>query len=228
MTAFQGAVDLGYLYIETDVHVTRDGVVILFHDDDLDHLTSGAGKAWEWRWEDLKGLDAAHHFDSDDGYPLRGTGIRIPTLEEAVTTFPEGMFNLDLKQAGIEETVAAEVARLGLTDRVLIGSFYDKRVRHFRSITGGRVATAAGPAEVTAALGASLLGRAAPATPDAYQIPEKVATARFVKSVHAAGGQVHVWTINDEETMHRLLDRGVDGIVSDRPDLLDHVLEGRS
>ncbi len=232
MVAFQGAVDLGYRYLETDVHVSRDGEVVIFHDDRLERLTDGTGWVRERDWAELAGLDAAHHFDGAGGHPLRGTGVTIPLLEEAVRVFPDVQWNIDLKQAGIEAAVADLVDRLGLEDRVLIGSFHDGRIRRFRRLTGGRVATSAGPGEVAAALAAARLGRMPRGVADAYQVPERggpmpVVTERFVRAAHRAGKQVHVWTVNDPAIMHRLLDLGVDGIVSDRPDLLNEVVEAR-
>jgi glycerophosphoryl diester phosphodiesterase len=229
MVAFQGAADLGFVYVETDVHVSRDGVVVLFHDDVLHRLTDGRGKVWDWTWEALQTLDAAYRFDPEGEYPLRGAGVRIPTLEEAAATFPGALFNLDIKQRGVEGRLAAEIDRLGMADRVLVGSFHDGRIRRFRAATNGRVATSAGPLEVSAALAAARLGRPVRTAADAYQVPERggplrVVGRRFVDAVHGGGAQVHVWTVNDPATMRRLLDVGVDGIVTDRPDLLNEVV----
>ena len=225
MLAFEGAVDLGYRYIETDIHVSRDGRVVIFHDHTLERLTDGTGRFDEHDWADLKGLDAAHHFKPEEGHPLRGRGIGMPLLEEAVRTFPDQMFNIDLKQPGIAEAAAAEIERLGIQDRVLIGSFYDVRIRRFRKAAPG-VATSAGPAEVARAL-ARRARRDIGA--DAYQVPERASgirlvTRRFVSRAHEAGKQVHVWTVNDPSDMRRLLDLGVDGVVTDRPDVLNEVL----
>ena len=232
MPAFQGAVDLGCRYLETDLHMTADGKVVVFHDDHLDDLTDGNGKVWDGEWARLATLDAAYWFDPDHDYPLRGTGIGIPLFADMVATFPDALWNLDLKQSGIEQTVADEVARLNLEERVLIGSFHDSRIRRFRRATGGRVATSAGPRETAGALAAGRAGRAPGGSADAFQIPErvgllKVAGRRFVDAAHRAGKQVHVWTVNDPEAMNRLLDLGVDGIVTDRPDLLNKVLKER-
>lgn len=232
MTAFQGAADLGYRYIETDLHLSADGRVVVFHDDHLDDLTDSAGKVWEHDWDHLATLDAAFYFDPSSGYPLRGTGIGIPLFSDVVASFPGICWNLDLKQRGIEQAVAEEVARLGIEDQVLIGSFHDFRIREFRRATGGRVATSAGPRETARALSAAMLGRAPGGRADAYQVPEgvgpmTVAGKRFVDAAHRAGKQVHVWTVNDKDAMHRLLDLGVDGIVTDRPDLLNEAVDER-
>jgi glycerophosphoryl diester phosphodiesterase len=233
MIAFQGAVDLGYRYLETDLHVSADGVVVVFHDDHLDGLTDAAGMVWERDWDDLAALDAAHHFGADQGYPLRGTGVGIPRFADVVAAFPDACWNLDLKQPGIEQAVAAEVHRLGVEDRVLIGSFHDRRIREFRRITGGRVATSAGPGETARARVAASAGRRPGGGADAFQVPERagplrVVTKGFVEVAHRAGKQVHVWTVNEAEAMRRLLDLGVDGIVTDRPDVLNDVIEERS
>lgn len=233
MAAFEWALGLGLRYLETDVHATRDGRVVAFHDDRLDLLTDGHGKVWDRDWDDVRRLDAAYHFDRAHGHPLRGTGVGIPLLEEVLATFPRCLLNLDLKQAGMEDLLAAEITRLGAEDRVLVGSFHDRRLTRFRKASGGRVATSAGPGEVLAATAASRLRRPLHSAADAFQVPERsgplrVVGKRFVEAAHAAGKQVHVWVVNDPAAMHRLLDLGVDGIVTDRADLLVEVLNERS
>ena len=232
MAAFEWALGLGLRYLETDVHATRDGRVVAFHDDRLDDLTDGRGNVWDRDWSDLQGLDAACHFDPAGGFPMRGTGVRIPLLEEVLAAFPQCLLNLDLKQPGMEDLLAAELARLGAEDRVLVGSFHDRRLTRFRRASGGRVATSAGPGEVLAAMTAARLGKPLRGAADAYQVPERsgplrVVTRRFVEAAHAGGKQVHVWVVNDPADMHRLLDLGVDGIVTDRADLLVEVLAER-
>lgn len=232
LTAFQGAIDLGCRYLEIDVHVTRDHRVVVFHDDRLERLTDGSGRVSDWLWEDLRRLDAAYHFKPEDGHALRGTGIGIPLFEDAVATWPSALWNIDLKQGGIERRVADLISAMGIEERVMIGSFRDRRIRRFRSATGGAVATSAGPTETTRALNAARLGRRPAGPADAFQVPERagpitIVDGRFVKAAHRAGKQVHVWTVNDAGTMHRLLDLGVDGIVTDRPDVLNEVLVER-
>ena len=233
MMAFQGAVDLGYRYVETDVHLSRDGRVIVFHDDGLDRLTDGTGTVWDHDWADLRRLDAAHTFGRRLGYPFRGTGVGIPSLEEVLTTFPDLQVNIDLKQTGMEQALADEVERLGARDRVLIGGFFDDRIAEFRRITAGRVATSAGPMETRAAFVAALRGRRIETEADAFQVPTRkgatrVPSRRFIEAVHAGGRQIHVWTVNTAARMRRLLDAGVDGIVTDRPDVLNEVVARRS
>jgi glycerophosphoryl diester phosphodiesterase len=177
----------------------------------------------------LRRLDTGFRFEPEAGHhPWRARGLGIPLLEEVLRTFPQVRLNLDLKQARTAAAVAAEIDRLGAEDRVLVGAFYDVRVRAFRRHSAGKVATAAGPGEVLAVLAAARVGRVLSPRYDALQIPERIASGRLVRAAHAAGVQVHVWTVNDPAAMHRLLDLGVDGIVSDRPDLLADVVTGRS
>jgi glycerophosphoryl diester phosphodiesterase len=224
MTAFQGAVDFGYRYLELDVHVSADGRLVVFHDDRLDRLTDGQGKVWERTWDELRSLDAAYNFKPDEGHPLRGRAITMPLLEDLLQTFPDALLNIDLKQAGIEETVVAEVFRHQAEDRVLIGSFRDWRIREFRELTQGRVAVSAGPREVARAVTACRIGRPIRGVADALQVPRRIVSRRLVDSAHIAGKQIHVWTVNDPAQMKQLLAMGVDGIITDRPDLLNEVV----
>lgn len=231
MTAFQGAVDLGYSYLETDLHITRDGVLVVFHDDTLDRTTDGTGQIGLMDWDDLVGLDAAFNFAPHIGFPRRGAGDRIPRLDELLDTYPDARFVLDLKQPGTEEPLAQLLEARSDQDRVIVGSFSGRRLRRFRHASGGRVATSTGPAETLRVWGAARAGRAAvPAVKaDALQIPEDFAfidlpDRKLVDAVHQQGLQVHVWTVNDPDNMVRLIDRGVDGIITDRPDLLKDLL----
>lgn len=232
--AFDAAVgDLGYRYVESDVQVTSDGVVIVFHDDTLERCTNGIGNVKDWRWEDIKQLDAAYHFSPDGAsFPLRGKGIGVSRLDETFDRYPDLRLNIDLKANGTEWAVAEVVKRMGREDTVLIGSFSDKRVARFRRITKGRVATAAGPRDSIAMYTASRLGRGVPARADAYQLPYKTkgvaADGRLINAVHRAGKQIHLWTVNERHEMEKFLDLGVDGIITDRPDILNDVMEERA
>jgi glycerophosphoryl diester phosphodiesterase len=219
-TAFAHAVALGYTYLETDVHVTRDGVLVAFHDALLERMTDGIGTLEE--------------LDSADLARLRvGRRDRVPTLLELVRAFPHARFNIDLKSAAAVAPLAAFVDEHGLHDRVLVASFSGRRLRAFRRLTQHRVATSASPGEVAAyvVLPARLARRLAPG-PAALQIPHRrgplvVASRSLLRRAHAVGVPVHVWTVDDADEMGLLLDRGVDGLMTDRTDILSEVLRER-
>jgi glycerophosphoryl diester phosphodiesterase len=229
--AFQGAIDLGYSYIETDVRIARDGVIVAFHDATLERTTNGAGSVSSWDFEDLARLDAAWWFAADKGYPLRGTGVRVRSLAEMFETWPEAFFNIDLKGPGLEWAVADVIKRHRRENSTMVGSFVDHRIAKFRRITRSAVAVSAGPATVLAMVAASRLGRTVRRPVQAYQLPYNYKSVpidrKLIAAVHDAGAQLHAWTVNEAADMHRLLDRGVDGIVSDRPDVLNEVLRER-
>ena len=229
--SFQGAIDLGYRYIETDVRITRDGVVVVFHDGTLERTTNGKGPVDQWDFADLQRLDAAYWFDPDGGYPLRGSGVRVRSLDEVLATWPEIRFNIDLKGSGLEWPVADVIKRQSRDETVLVGSFVDYRVFRFRRITRGEIAVAAGPTAVLALVAASRVGKTVRRPVAAYQLPYDYKLVpidkKLVSAIHASGAQLHTWTVNETADMHRLLDLGVDGIVTDRPDLLNEVLRER-
>ncbi len=235
MTAFQEAVDLGCRYLETDLQISRDGVLVAFHDDKLDRTTDGAGPVSDHLWEDLQDLDAAYRFrpqGQDGDFPYRGRGVRIPSLEELMTSYPEVVVSLDLKRDGLEEPLVELIGRLDLWDRVIVGSFKGGRLRRFRSLADRPVATSAGPGETLRFVTAARLRRTPHLAADALQVPVKqwitVVSARTVETAKAAGMPLIVWTINDPDEMRRLLDLGVDGLITDRPDLLRRLLLERS
>lgn len=222
LAAFRHAVALGYTYLETDVHVTRDGVLLAFHDTVLDRVTDRTGSVAEVTYAEVQ-------------QALIGGAEPVPTLAELFDAFPDARFNIDLKSAGAVDALAASVEERRAWDRVLVGSFSARRLEAFRRRTRGRVATSAHPLEVAAfvlsptAAVARLLTRG---QPRALQVPHRqgafvVASERLVRRAHAAGLQVHVWTIDDPIEMNLLLDRGVDGIMTDRTDILRDVLRAR-
>jgi len=231
-TAFAGAIEgHGYRYVETDVRMTRDGVVVVLHDEALDRTTNGVGKVVDWLWDDLRHVDAAWSFGPQEDYPLRGKGVGVPRLDDVLATWPDVHFNIDLKAPDIEWAVAEVAIRSRAVQKLLIGSFHDRRISRFRRVTRGGVATSAGPVAASRAWARSRIGRRLPCPPEAYQMPYNVRGAkldrRFVTAAHEGGAQVHAWTVNDSADMARLLDLGVDGIVTDRPDLLNDVLRRR-
>ena len=232
MTAFQEAVDLGYRYLETDLQISRDGVLVTFHDDTLDRTTDGHGLVSNRTLEELKQLDAAHKFQIDGHYPYRGRGIRIPTLEELATAYPDRIFSLDLKSDGMEEALIETIRRLNLWDRVIVGSFSDARLRRFRRLVDRPVSMSAGPAETLRFVTAARLHLPYRPRCDSFQVPVKqgitIVSSRAVRVAKSAGVPLIVWTINDRTEMQNLLDLGVDGIISDRPDLLLEVIEERA
>ncbi len=229
--AFQGAIDLGYKYIETDVRITSDGVVVAFHDATLERTTNGAGPVDRWDFADLQRLDAAWWFDAEGGYPRRGTGVKVQALSELFEMWPDAYFNIDLKGSNLEWAVADVIKRHGKENSVMIGSFVDHRIAKFRRITRGEVGLSAGPASVLMMVAASRVGRTVRRPVQAYQLPFNYKSVpidrKLITAIHKAGAQLHTWTVDEAADMHRLLDLGVDGIVTDRPDTLNEVLRER-
>ncbi len=220
--AFRHAVDLGYTYLETDVHRTAGDRLIAFHDDVLDRVTDASGAVAEASRDALVAARIARV------HP-------IPTMAELLEEFPGCSFNIDLKGDGAGEALADLLDATGAHHRVCVGSFSTRRIRDFRSRTGGRVATSAAPAEVAAFLGSPngtvarrLLGGRVPV----LQVPVRrgllpIVTRRSVRKAHAAGLHVHVWTVDDPVEMAVLIDLGVDGLITDRTDLLKELLVSR-
>lgn len=222
LAAFRHAVALGYYYLETDVHVTRDGVLLAFHDDVLDRVTDRKGPIADLSYGEVQGA-------------LIGGREGVPTLAALFDEFPDVRFNIDLKSAGSVPALASFIEARGAHDRVLVASFSASRLREFRRLTKGRVATSAHPLELVAfALLPSgrLADRLTRRKVAALQIPHRtrgitVATRGLLRRAHAAGKHVHVWTIDDPDEMRLLLDRGVDGLMTDRTDILKAVLTAR-
>ncbi|MDH3517749.1 MAG: glycerophosphodiester phosphodiesterase family protein, partial [Acidimicrobiia bacterium] len=144
-------------------------------------------------------------------------------------TFPDARFTVDLKQGGLEDLLVSAINKHDLWDRVIVGSFRDRRLARFRRISNGRVATSSGPRETARLVVGVRLGRGVRLVADALQVPTtsrgvRVVDEKVVAAVHALGKQVHVWTVNERSEMIRLLDIGVDGIITDRPDTLKDLM----
>lgn len=228
MAAFRAGVELGFRYLETDVHTTSDGVLLLFHDETLDRVTDGNGRVAE-----LPAAEVAK---------ARINGREpIPTFDELVTRLPDARLNLDVKDWGSVRSTAAAIERHQVHHRVLVTSFSDRRRRAVLKLLSQPVASSAGVAS-TALF--TLLGPVLPRPAfrrlmhrtlrdvHALQVPVRygripVVTAGFIRRAHDLGLVVHVWTINEEAEMRRLLQLGVDGIVTDRADVLRDVLRAR-
>ncbi len=219
LQAFRNAVDLGYTYLETDVHATSDGHLVAFHDPDLSRATDSTGRIADLTLEQVRSV-------------LVGGREHVPTLEELLDEFPTARFNIDLKAEGAVALLEQSVTRHAATHRVCVGSFSRKRLTRFRGLVPGAATAASTPEVLTMALGHVRKERKnvvfqVPMTHRMGPVTVRIVTPRTVRAVHRAGRKVHVWTIDDVEEMHRLIDWGVDGIVTDRPDLLKAVLRTR-
>ncbi len=222
MVAFQAAVDMGYRYVETDAHGTIDGVAVALHDESLDRTTDGTGEVADLPWARVK-------------LARIGGKEPVPMLEDILGTWPELRVNIDVKAESGIVPVADAIEKTKAHDRVCIASFSSARRDATVARLTRRVATSAGTREAAAFfLGGIVRANLAGAlrSVDALQIPASMGpipllTERHVRTAHAAGKLVHVWTINDPERMAQLLDLGVDGVVSDRADLLKDLLVAR-
>jgi glycerophosphoryl diester phosphodiesterase len=252
MFAMRQAVAAGVPAIELDVHGTKDGHVVVCHDPTVDRTTNGTGVIAELTLAEVKALDSAYWFipGADvtldrpaSEYPYRGRAPKddeftIATLDEVLEAFPGVILNLDIKQsapvvAPYEQAVADLLAEYGRTDDVIVASFDDAVTARFRGLAPG-VPTSAGTATTAEFFRAVIQGQDPPAMlAVAFQVPERhgdivLVDQRFVDAAHALGAAVHVWTVNDTESMERLVDLGVDGIISDVPAELVGVLERRN
>jgi glycerophosphoryl diester phosphodiesterase len=220
MPAFEHAVGLGYRYVETDVHVTSDGELLAFHDDHLDRVTDATGAVADLPWARVREARV------DGREP-------IPRFEDLLGTWPDLRVNVDPKHDGAVEPLAEVLLRTGAVDRVCVGAFSDKRIARLQSLVGAALCTSMGPRQVARLVSAStgLPGGGGVTAPCAqvptHQGPIPLVTERFVAAAHRRGVQVHVWTIDDRAEMQRLLDLGVDGIMTDRPEVLKDVLVER-
>jgi glycerophosphoryl diester phosphodiesterase len=215
LPAFQRAVDLGYRYLETDVQVTADGVLVAFHDADLLRTTGRDGRIDQLPWSDVR-------------QALVDGREPIPLLDELLDAFPDVRVNIDCKTDRAEEALVAAIRRTSSQARVCVGAFSDARLRRLRRALGPHVCTVLGPVQVaTLRLAAFVTGGGECAQVPVRQGPVAVVTAGFVRRAHRIGQQVHVWTIDDATEMRRLLDLGVDGIMTDRPAVLKQVLVER-
>jgi glycerophosphoryl diester phosphodiesterase len=215
LLAFLKALALGADYIETDVHASKDGVAVICHDPDLKRVAGRDVRLRDLTVKELKEIDL-------------GEGQTFSTLAEALDAFPDARFNIDIKSADAAGPAASAIIAARAVGRVLIGSFNERRRRSAVNLMPG-VATSAAPGLVLVALVGAKLGlrpivRLALRGIDAVQVPMRTAgftivTRRVIDSLHSVGVEIHIWTINEASTMQRLLDLGVDGLVTDRVDV---------
>lgn len=219
MPAFEAAVRLGYRYLETDAHVTADGVVLAFHDDRLDRLTDRTGEIATMPYSEV----AAARVDGREP---------IPRLDDLLAAWPDVRINIDPKHDESVELVAEAIRRTATVERVCIGAFSDKRIERLRELLGPRLCTALGPRGVARLRGASYRLPSGSFAAGCVQVPRRtkgitIVDDKFVAAAHRRALQVHVWTIDDPAEMADLLDLGVDGLMTDRPAALRDVLRQR-
>lgn len=216
--AFFHASDLGYRYFETDVQLTADGEVVVFHDDDMERLTGTRGLVSEKSWDEVRKLK------------VHGVG-RIPLLNEVLEAFPKMKLNIDAKT----DVVAGPLCKIGRAymDRICFASDNDRRLQFMRDALGPDACTSSATGEMIRFALPALVGlKGTLPQGQCVQIPTHanflpVLTKRMLNQAHEAGKVVHIWTIDDEGQMNRLIDFGVDGIMTDRPELLRQISEAR-
>ena len=221
LRAFSDAVSLGYRYVETDVHATSDGKLVAFHDNDLQRT---CGKPWKIEETDWSTLTSARISGTDP----------IPLLEDLLETWPELRINIDCKSDAAMQPLIDTIRRTKCLDRICVGSFSDKRLRHIRAEFGSGLCTSMGPQEVVRLVIGSTSGL--PLKPSRHaliaQVPVRqgpipVVTSKSISRAHRLGIQVHVWTIDDPLRIGQLLDMSVDGIMSDDTRALKDVFVAR-
>lgn len=229
LPAFARALEQGARILETDVQPSRDGAIVVFHDDVLDRTTDGTGPVGARSLEALRELDAGHRFTPDGGasFPFRDADVRIPTLEEVFEAFPEARLNIEIKsgdEAFVRRVVRA-VDAAGRAARTLLTAAEDPVMERLRAVlaeTGVAVAQGASTGDCIAFVKAAASGGAPPPEPMALQIPthfggQPLVTLELVRFAHTHDVQVHVWTVNEPDEIERLLDLGVDAVMSDHP-----------
>lgn len=215
LAAVERVVALGYRYLETDVRASRDGVAVLLHDATLDRTTDRAGRLTELPWAEVARARV-------------GGTEPVPRLEDLLGSYPDLRVNLDIKAPSAVGPLVAAVRRAGAVDRVCVGSFHDRSLAAVRAALGPALCTSLGPREVLALR----LGRLRPDTGGCAQVPPRlgripVIDHRFLAAARRRELPVHAWTINRPAEMHRLLDLGVDGIMTDDAPALRDVLVAR-
>lgn len=235
LTAFERGLAAGADGFEIDVRRSRDGELVVIHDETVDRTTDGRGPVRSMTVDELARVDAAHWFRPDEAYPLRGRGIGVPRFADVLAAFPDSGFIVELKESDLESArLAVEAVRAArAVDRVLIGSFHRRPLGLVRQLEPA-MPTGAATSETRTAMYLSRL-RLPLFRPKyrAFQVPEafgptRVVTPQFVRTAHAARVPVQVWTVNDEQDMRRLLSWGVDALITDHPGLAARVVRDGS
>jgi glycerophosphoryl diester phosphodiesterase len=234
MFAFQNALDLGVDVLEMDLHITKDNALVLIHDETVDRTTDGTGEIESMTIDELKELDAGYDWSSDEGttFPFRGQGITIPTLEEVFTAFPEMHMTIEIKKSNnsMIKPFCEMIQEYKMEAKVIVASFYDDKMKEFRKECPD-VATSSAKNETTVFVLLSKVFISGFYSPTFYslQVPEEssgitVMTEAFIRAAHERNLAVEPWTINEEETMRKFIEWGVDGIMTDRPDIMVEIL----
>jgi glycerophosphoryl diester phosphodiesterase len=234
MTFLEGVAGLGVDVLEMDAHMTRDGHIVLIHDDTVDRTTNSTGRVSDFTLAELRELEVAGNWTQDGGatYPYKGQGLKIPTVEEVFQRFPGYPMVIEIKQESpsMAEPFCNLMRQYNMSEKVLVPSFSDQAISEFRAACP-EVATAASSDEVRSFVIANFLLATNLLSPayQAFQIPEAsgsipVVIPHFVNSAHDHNLQVHIWTINEKADMRRFVEMGVDGIMTDRPDVLLELL----
>jgi glycerophosphoryl diester phosphodiesterase len=238
MASMESAVKIGVDVLETDVHLTKDGEFVLFHDEDIQRTTGEQGTIRDRTLEELRQIDLGETFTIDgESFPFSGKGLRVLTLREVFKAFPQMRFNIDMKDMlpEVPRTLERLLREEGMGQSVVVASFHPTQAQRFHEIAPD-IAMAANPSQVKRfVIGLKLrmlplLARNAPFA--AFQVPTqsgstKVVDRRFIEAAHRRGIAVHVWTINERKEMELLLEQGVDGIFTDKPGLLREVMIDR-
>nr|WP_263323259.1 glycerophosphodiester phosphodiesterase [Neobacillus sp. Marseille-Q6967] len=243
MAAFTNAANMGVDVLETDIHITKDGHLVAIHDPTVDRTTNGTGAVADMTLEEIQKLDAGYHFkdlEGNDSY--RSKGVYIPTVEEMFQTFGKMRIEIEIKDDNPPERIDEISSKLWrliekykMEDKILIASFDQEMMNTFEKYAKGRVATTAGRSEVKNFVVAHkfFLRNIYVPKVDAFQIPTEdsdfdLTDQKLIDGAHRLGMQIHYWTIDDTETMEKLIDAGADGILTNRPDLLLELLEEKS
>ncbi len=238
--AYDQAVTLGVDAFDMDAHITKDGQIVLIHDENIDRTTNGSGQVDELSLAELKKLDAAYWWSNDGGktYPYRDKRISIPGLEEVFQKYPQMRYLIEIKltRTPIARPLCDLIHRYQLQDKVIIASFHDDAMKTFRE-TCPDVATSAAKNEVLAFVLLSKIGLSGLISPQyqALQVPFEtsesygipIITPNFIKAAHAKNIRVETWTLDDPELFKTYMDWGLDGVDTDRPDLILQGLSGR-
>jgi len=231
LLAFENSAELGADVLDTDMHLTKDGALVLMHDETVDRTTDGHGAIRDLTLAEIKQLDAAYNFSTDNGqtFPFRGQGITVPTLEELFTAFPAKRLGIEIKQTDPLPTAqkfCAVIRQYQLESSVLVSSFRQENMDAFRKECPA-VATSATENEVRFFYVLFRVGLSGLVTPNynSMQVPEAsggllILSPQFVEAAHKRGLAVQPWTINDEEDLKHILALGVEGINTDNPDRL--------